>query len=67
MKNRQASEFYRRQADMLERQFITLYESLSPSVGATMADGGFPLSALAQVVGERVYFDIIGRLFRLPK
>jgi glycine cleavage system H protein len=67
MKSREATELYQQQADTLERQFTALYESLSPPVGATMADGGSPLAGLAQVLGERVYFDLIGRLFRLPK
>jgi hypothetical protein len=66
MKHKQAAEVYRRQAEILERQFTALYETMNPEVGITMADGGLPIDGLAQVIGERVYFEVIGRLFRLP-
>jgi glycine cleavage system H protein len=67
MKSREAVQMYRLQADTLEHQFTSLYKSMTPLIGVTMADGGIPLAGLAQVVGERLYFEIIGRLFRLPR
>ena len=64
---RQAASLYREQGELLRREFLNAYENLSPTVGATLADGGSPLTGLPQILGEASYFEIISRLFRLRK
>jgi glycine cleavage system H protein len=54
--------FHKEMAAIREK-FINAFSKMQPAVGATLYDGGEPLTGIAEIIGQRKYFDIISRFF----
>ncbi len=54
--------FHKEMTAMRER-LESAFNKIQPAVGSTLYDGGQPLMDIADIIGQRKYFDIISRVF----
>jgi len=47
----------------IKERFSAVFNKMQPSIGPTLYDGGKSLRSIAEIVGQKRYFDITNRLF----
>lgn len=60
-----ATELYRKQADLLKADLLQLIKKKHPALGTTMYDGGELLENLEDIVGRTSYFEAVVRALSL--
>ncbi len=55
-----------RQVEGIRHTFAEAYRKRGSAVGATLLDGGTPLTDVEGILGPQVYFDIVSNIFRIP-